>query len=123
MIRPPRSVIIALGATTLTGVFFGISSASGGALPMAMLFLVLPVWCSGVWRGIRGARRGLVIFSLLALAPLAVGIALTWPEPRATAPYLLGIAALLGGIAGILTPQARRWHAAMTARRAIAASR
>ena len=55
--------------------------------------------------------------ALAAMAPLMVGLILTWPSLGSALPYLAGLAAIFGGLAGMLTPVARSWHASANAHR------
>ncbi|MDZ7629858.1 MAG: hypothetical protein U5K74_00520 [Gemmatimonadaceae bacterium] len=115
--RPPMIVIASLGAIAVTGTFFAMTSLFGGAAAVAALFLLLPVSAAACYRVRRYSRTALFIASLAAIAPLMVGLLLTWPQLDSGFPYLAGIGALVGGLAGMLTPAARAWHATESAHR------
>ena len=117
MMRPPTIVIASLSAIAITGLFFAITSVFGGAGPIAALYAALPVAAYACSRVKRLSRTALFLVSLAAMAPLMVGLMITWPNLGAAAPYLLGIGAIFGGLAGMLSPIARAWHATASAYR------
>jgi hypothetical protein len=51
------------------------------------------------------------------MVPLMVGVAVTWPDLRQGAPYIVAISALVSGLAGMLAPTARAWYASVSAHR------
>lgn len=110
-------VIASLSAIAVTGSFFAITSVLGGGGAVAALFLSLPVCAVSCLRVKRYSRTALFIASLAAMAPLMVGMMLTWPELSTGFPYVVGLTALFGGLAGMLTPEARTWHASERAHR------
>jgi hypothetical protein len=115
--RPPTIVIASLSAIAITGMFFAITSLFGGAGGIAALYAALPVAAFACSRVKRFSRTSLFLVALAAMGPLMVGVMLTWPHLGAAAPYLLGIGALFGGLAGMLSPIARAWHATASAYR------
>lgn len=115
--RPPTIVIASLSAIAVTGMFFALTSVFGGAGAPAALFLTLPLSAYACYRVKRYARTALFITSLMAMAPLMVGVMLTWPQLGSSALYLAGVAALFSGLAGMLSPVARSWHASANAHR------
>ncbi len=117
MTRPPRIVIASLSAIAVTGTFFAITSIFGGAGAIAALFLALPMCAVACFRVKRYSRTALFLASLAAIAPLMVGVLLTWPDMAPGAPYIFGITAIVAGLAGMLTPTARDWHASAAAHR------
>lgn len=117
MMRPPPIVIASLTAIAVTGTFFAITSVFGGAGAVAALFLAMPLSAYACFRVRRHARTALFITSLLSMAPLMIGMFLTWPNVISGAPYIVGVGAIFGGLAGMLTPIARAWHASANAHR------
>lgn len=115
--RPPTIVIASLSAIAITGLFFAITSVFGGAGGIAALYAALPVAAYACSRVKRFSRTALFLMSLGAMGPLMVGVMITWPHLAAAAPYLFGIGALFGGLAGMLSPVARSWHATANAYR------
>lgn len=117
MMRPPPVVIASLAAIALTGVVFAVTATTGGAPLVGAAFLTLPLSAAACSRALRRARPALFAVSLLSLAPMLVGVLLTWPHVIGLLPYAVGALAVIGGLAGMLTPVAREWHAATAARR------
>jgi hypothetical protein len=110
-------VVVSLSAIAVTGSFFAITSVLGGGAAVAALFLSLPVCAVSCLRVKRYSRTALFVTSLAAMAPLMVGMMLTWPAFSTGFPYVAGLTALFGGLAGMLTPEARTWHASESAHR------
>ena len=108
----PRVVLLSLAVIAIPGVVFAITSLSSGAMLIALAFAVLPASALAVLRRLRASRAVLLTASIGALAPLGIGVVLTWPTVAEMLPYLAGISALLSGVAGMLSPAARRWYAA-----------
>jgi hypothetical protein len=117
MMRPPTIVIASLSAIAVTGMFFAITSLFGGAGAIAALFLALPFCAAACMRVKRYSRTALFVTALASVAPLTVGLMLTWPDLGSGLPYIVGLTALVGGLAGMLTPAARAWHATASAHR------
>lgn len=115
--RAPMVVVASLGAIAVTGAFFSISSVLAGGGAVAMIFASLPISAVSCLRLKRHSRTAVFIMSLASMAPLMIGMMLTWPDVGAGFPYVAGIAALFGGLAGMLTPEAREWHASERAHR------
>lgn len=115
--RAPVIVLASLSAIAITGVVFAVTTAVGGALIYGALFLLLPLSAAACLRTIRYSRTALFICSLGAMVPLIVGVLLTWPQLGDAAPYLAGVIAIFGGLAGMLSPTARAWHASASAHR------
>jgi hypothetical protein len=113
--RPPRVVIVSLAAIAITGIVYAGTSIFGGAGASGAMFLLLPLSALCCLRAWRYSRTGLFVCSLGAMAPLMVGVVLTWPDMRGGAPYMAGISALFGGLAGMLSPTARAWYASLSA--------
>jgi hypothetical protein len=108
-----------LSVIGLVGVCFAITSAVGGSVPMAVLFASLggtAYACLKLWRW---SRTALFLCALASMAPLLVGVMLTWPHVASGLPYLLGVAGVFGGLAGMLSRSAREWHASAKAHRLI----
>ena len=113
--RPPTIVLASLTAIAVTGVVYFVTATFGGAAASGAFFLLLPLSafsCLKVWRY---SRTALFLFSFGAMVPLMLGVALTWPQALYGAPYIAGISALFGGLAGMLTPTARAWYASLSA--------
>ena len=113
--RPPTVVIVSLAAIAVTGSVYAITATFGGAGASGAMFLLLPLstlCCLKAWRY---SRTALFVFSIGAMAPLMVGVLLTWPDMFAGAPYIAGVTALFGGLAGMLSPTARAWFASLSA--------
>jgi hypothetical protein len=113
--RPPPIVIASLLTIAITGLVFATTASFGGSASAGAMFLLLPLsalCCTKAWRY---SRTALFLFSLGAMAPLMIGVALTWPRPLAVAPYAVGVGALFGGLAGMLSPTARAWYASLSA--------
>lgn len=117
--RAPTIVLASLAAIALTGSLFAVSSTIGGSPGIGALFLMLPVAASACLRARRRARFALFVVSLAATAPMMAGIVITWPSSGAAVPYLAGVTAIVGGLAGMLSRTARAWHAAARAYRHI----
>jgi hypothetical protein len=117
MTRPPTIVIVSLCAIAITGLFFAISATVGGSGAAGAMFLSLPLAAFACTKGWRHSRTALFLFSLGAMAPLMVGVVLTWPHVLDAAPYAVAIAALFGGLAGMLAPTSRAWYASLSAHR------
>lgn len=115
--RAPTIVIASLSAIAVTGVFFSIAAVISGAGAVTLLFLSLPLAAAACLRVKRYSRTALFIGSLASMAPLMVGVMLSWPDIGDGAPYSAGIAALFAGLAGMLSPEARAWHATESAHR------
>lgn len=115
--RPPPVVIASLAAIALTGVTFAITATTGGAPLTGVAFLTLPLAAAACSRALRRARVALFVVSLLAMAPMLVGVLLTWPDITGLLPYAIGMAAIIGGLGGMLSTAAREWHATTAARR------
>lgn len=115
--RPPTIVIASLSAIAVTGAFFFLTSLVGDPSAVSVLFLALPLSVAACYRVKRHARTALFVTALAAMAPLMVGLILTWPSLGSALPYLAGLAAIFGGLAGMLTPVARSWHASANAHR------
>ena len=119
MTRPPTTVIASLAAIAIAGIVFAITTALGGAPVVGALFLTLPLAAAASARVVRLSRPALFAVSLLAQAPLAVGVMLTWPQVSGMLPYVAGMLTITGGLAGMLTPAARAWYASVSAHRDI----
>ena len=119
MMQYPRIVIGSLGAITVTGLFFAVAAAMGGAPAAGALFLLLPGSVVACTRAIRYSRSVVVGTVIGATLPLVVGVAVTWPDVPAAAPYLIGIVALWCGLSGLLSHTGRAWYASLRARRLI----
>lgn len=117
MMRPPTIVIASLSAIAVTGAFFFLTSLTGDASVISVLFLALPLSAAACFRVVRHARTAVFLSALAAMAPLMVGLLLTWPNLGSSAPYLAGMAAIFSGLAGMLSPVARAWHASANAYR------
>jgi hypothetical protein len=115
--RPPTIVIASLSAIAVTGAFFFLTSLAGDFSAMSVFFLALPLSAAACHRVKRHARTALFVIALVAMAPLMVGLMLTWPALGSALPYLAGLAAIFSGLAGMLTPIARTWHASANAHR------
>jgi hypothetical protein len=116
-VRAPTIVIASLSAIAITGLFFAIATIISGAGAMTFLFLSLPVAAASCLRVKRHSRTALFIGSLASMAPLMVGVMLSWPDIGNGMPYYLGIVTLFAGMAGMLSPEARAWHATESAHR------
>jgi hypothetical protein len=115
--RPPTIVIVSLCAIAITGLLFAITASIGGAAAVGALYLLLPLSAASCLKAWRFSRTALFLASLAAMAPLMVGVVITWPHPLSVAPYIAGITALFGGLAGMLSPTARAWYASLSAHR------
>lgn len=115
--RQPTIVIVSLGAIAITGVVFAVTASTSGAAAVGTLYLSLPLSAISCLRAWRFSRTALFVFSLGAMVPLMVGVMITWPHIVSGAPYFSGIAALFGGLAGMLSPSARAWYASLSAHR------
>jgi hypothetical protein len=115
--RPPTIVIASLAAIAITGIVFAVIAMLGGAAPVGALFLALPLSAVSCLRAWRYSRTALFLFSLGSIAPLTVGVMLTWPHVLAGAPYVAAITAIVGGLAGMLAPTSRAWYASLSAHR------
>ncbi len=115
--RPPTIVIASLSAIAVTGMFFAIATVISGAGAVTFLFLTLPVAAAACHRVKRYSRTALFVGSLASMAPLMVGVVLTWPDLGSGMPYCIGIGVLFAGLAGMLSPEARAWHATERAHR------
>jgi hypothetical protein len=118
-VRPPLVVQASLGAIGCVGATFALTSTIGGSAPAALLFASVACSayaCLHLWRW---SRTALFICSLASMAPLIVGVTLTWPQVSGGLPYLLGVAGVFGGLAGMLSRSAREWHASAKAHRLI----
>ena len=113
--RPPTIVIVSLVAIAITGLVFAVTASIGGAPAIGALYVSLPLFALSCLRAWRFSRTALFLFSFGAMVPLMVGVMLTWPNVLAVAPYVLGVGALVGGLAGMLSPQARAWYASLSA--------
>jgi len=116
MTRPPLIVLASLGAIAVPGLVFAATSAAGGAPLVGALFLLLPVSAYGCLRAMKYSRSALFISALGALAPLFVGVMMTWPEFAVGLPYMAGAIAIVSGLGGLLAPSARIWYAGGRAR-------
>ncbi len=117
MTRAPTIVIASLSAIAVTGVFFSIAAVISGVGPVTFLFISLPIAAAACLRVRRYSRTALFVGALASMAPLMVGVVLSWPDVGSGAPYYAGIAALFGGLAGMLSLEARAWHATESAHR------
>jgi hypothetical protein len=115
--RPPRIVIASLCAIAITGIVFAVTATVGGAAVVGALFLSLPLSALSCLRAWRFSRTALFLFSFGAMAPLMVGVLLAWPHWLGGAPHIAGLTALIGGLAGMLSPAARAWYASLSAHR------
>lgn len=115
--RPPTIVIVSLCMIAITGSVFAVSASTGGAPAVGALFLALPLSALGCLKAWRYSRTALFLSSFGAMAPLMVGMLITWPHVLNGAPYVAGIAGLFGGLAGMLSPTARTWYASLSAHR------
>ena len=115
--RPPKIVIASLCAIAITGCVFAITASSGGAAAVGALYLSLPLSAASCLKAWRYSRTALFVASLCAMAPLMVGVVITWPHLLSAAPYAAAITALFGGLAGMLSPTARAWYASLSAHR------
>lgn len=115
--RAPTIVIASLVAIAITGLFFAIATVISGAGAVTFLFLTLPVAAAACHRVKRYSRTALFVGSLASMAPLMVGVMLSWPNLGSGMPYYAGIATLFAGLAGMLSPEARAWHATESAHR------
>ena len=113
--RPPTIVIVSLSAIAITGLVFAATATFGGAPAIGALYLALPVFALSCLKAWRFSRTALFLFSFGAMVPLMVGVMLTWPAVLACAPYIVGIGALVGGLAGMLSPTSRAWYASLSA--------
>ena len=113
--RPPTIVIVSLAAIAITGFVFAGTATVGGAAASGAMFLLLPLSAFACLKAWRYSRTALFLFSLGAMVPLMIGVALTWPHYLSSAPYVVGISALFGGLAGMLSPIARAWYASRSA--------
>ena len=109
--RPPTIVIASLSAIAITGLVFATTATFGGSASAGAMFLLLPLSALCCLKAWRYSRTALFLFSLGAMAPLMVGVALTWPQLLSVAPYAVAIGTLFGGLAGMLSPTARAWYA------------
>jgi hypothetical protein len=108
-----------LSVIGIIGIGFAITSLSGGSTPAALLFASLPLTayaCLKLWRW---SRTALYLCALTSMAPLIVGVIITWPNVASGLPYILGVAGVFGGLAGMLSRSAREWHASAKAHRQI----
>jgi ABC-type siderophore export system fused ATPase/permease subunit len=117
MMRPPTIVIASLSAIAVTGSFFFLTSLTSDVRAVSVLFLSLPLAAAACYRVMRHARTVLFVTALAAMAPVMVGLMLTWPNLLSSLPYIAGIAAIFGGLSGMLSPLARSWHASANAHR------
>ncbi len=115
--RAPTIVIASLSAIAVTGVFFSIATLISGAGAVTLLFGLLPFAAIACLRVKRYSRTALFVASLASMAPLMVGVVLSWPDIGGGMPYYAGIVALFAGLAGMLSPEARSWHALESAHR------
>lgn len=115
--RPPTVVIVSLSGIAITGMFFAIAALISGAGAVTVLFLSLPLFALACFRVKRYSRTALFVGSLAAMAPLMAGVVINWPDLGSGAPYLAAITALFAGLAGMLSPVARAWHATASAHR------
>ena len=113
--RPPTIVIVSLTAIAITGLVFAATATSGGAPAIGALYMALPIFALSCLRAWRFSRTALFLFSFGAMVPLMVGVMLTWPAVLSSAPYIIGISALVAGLAGMLSPTARAWYASLSA--------
>ena len=115
MMRPPTIVIASLSAIAVTGSVFATTAAVGGGAAAGAVFLTLPLSAVACLKALRYSRTALFLFSLGAMTPMIIGVLITWPHLQGVAPYAVGISALFGGLAGMLSPTARNWYAALSA--------
>jgi len=115
--RPPTITRAALSAIAITGFVFATTAIVGGSPIAGIGFLTLPLCALSCARTWRNSRTALFLISFIAMLPLMIGIGLTWPDIVGAAPYLAGVAALVLGLAGMLTKSAREWYASAKAHR------
>jgi hypothetical protein len=115
MIPTPTVVLASLVAIAIPGLLFAVTTALDGAPGVGALFLLLPLTAYGCLRALKFARTAMFLVSLAALAPLVVGVIMTWPEASSSLPYIAGGGAIVAGLSGMLTPTARTWHASKRA--------
>jgi hypothetical protein len=117
MTRPPTIVIASLSAIAITGLLVAVAATSGGSGGASAFFLTLPAAAAASLRAWRYSRTALYLCSFGCMVPLMVGVAVTWPDLRQGAPYIVAISALVSGLAGMLAPTARAWYASVSAHR------
>jgi hypothetical protein len=111
MTRPPLIVLLSLLMIALVGTFFAVTATSGGAPGAGALYLLLPLTAYACLRAVKFSRTALFVAAIGAVAPLAVGIMLSWPDFAVSLPYLIGAFAIFFGLCGMLAPSARAWYA------------
>ena len=119
MTQSPLIVKLSLGAIAVSGSSFAMMATVGGGAPVGALFLLLPVGAWATWRTKRGARSMLITCALVATLPLQMGAMLTWPHLDDAAAEIMGLIAIVGGVAGMLTHAARHWYASARAHRVV----
>jgi hypothetical protein len=117
MMPVPRVVLASLSAIGSAGAVFSVSTALGGAPGVSAMYLTLPLAAAACFRVLRFARFSLFLVSILAMAPLMVGVVLTWPHVPGVLPYAAGMVTIFAGLSGMLSPVAREWHASVSAHR------
>jgi hypothetical protein len=115
--RAPAIVSIPLCMIAAIGLLFAITTVVSGTWHVAAFFMLLPTAAFACYRLLRWSRTFLFVVSLGAVAPLAAGIVISWPERNVAVLYFLPIAGIFCALAVLLSREAREWHASAKAHR------